>query len=652
MDASPDYISTASSGGSAGVVWSFLDAGIGAKVGNMTTAGSTNRTFSGQATVGTIWLTVTSEFGVSAKVGKTIIILPTGVSPTSGVKNPDTITEATAGEPESLDPAYDYESAGIGVINQVYETLLWYNGTSADDLKPILATNIPSLADGTITNGGKDYTFHLRPNVKFHDGTIMNAQDVIYSIKRVLLSNNAYSPAWMLGQTLIPNYYDYDISPSSSTATNPIPEALIDASMEAKDNNMTVVFHLVSPYPAFNKIMAFSVASVVSKAFVVAHGGSPVLGRNQYMDTHEMGTGPYQLNNWVKSQYVKMTAFSGYWGVKAKTQNVVISDVLTYSTRKMLLDQGDADMIYVPRNKMNDIINQQGQVVNPNNRVSMGNVTFTLDFMGFNVGNITPGLDNGNIPAWFYQDVNIRKAFVHAFNDSKYISEVMKGTAIQPNGYVPKGMFGYNASVPVYNFDPQLAAQYLKQAIDNRTGVSYAEEGFRLVLYFNNGNEDREGACKILADGLSSLSKGQGKLGLINGTIEVTYKGQDWSTTYLPNQRAGKFGIFMLGWLPDYPDPDDYAQPFLQSGGTFAYTCHIKNTTIDAWVAAAATELNEKARASLYYNISMWCYENAYYMWTDQPTNFHVERTWVQGYYYNPTFSEPFFAAIYKSTVK
>jgi peptide/nickel transport system substrate-binding protein len=209
-------------------------------------------------------------------------------------------------------------------------------------------------------------------------------------------------------------------------------------------------------------------------------------------------------------------------------------------------------------------------------------------------------------------------------------------------------MFGYNASIAPYDFNLAKAAAYLKLAIDNRTGNSYADEGFQLKLYFNLGNDDRELACKNFKDNLERLTS----LHLINGTISVTYQGQDWASTYLPNQRNGKLAIFFLGWAPDYNDPDDYALPFLHSVmGTYPTTIGLVNLTLDQMIIDAAHQLNLTQRAQAYSEITQACQDNAYYVWLSQATNFHTERTWVHGYYFNPMFSGLYFFPQYKSAV-
>jgi peptide/nickel transport system substrate-binding protein len=102
--------------------------------------------------------------------------------------------------------------------------------------------------------------------------------------------------------------------------------------------------------------------------------------------------------------------------------------------------------------------------------------------------------------------------------------------------------------------------------------------------------------------------------------------------------------MFFLGWLVDYPDPDDFAAPFCDQSGSFPVRLGITNQTLTDLVHQAAIELNSTLRVQLYSQISQSCYDNAYYLWTVQPVTFHVERTWVSGYTYNPAFAGQIFS--------
>ena len=127
---------------------------------------------------------------------------------TEETTDPYTFTMVSIGEPDYLDPAVDYETSGGEVIENVYETLVWYDGPSAVDLKPVLATEVPTIENGLVSADGTNYTFNIRGGVTFHDGTELTAEDVEYSVERVLRIHDPDSPSWMIEQVMT-NFLSY-----------------------------------------------------------------------------------------------------------------------------------------------------------------------------------------------------------------------------------------------------------------------------------------------------------------------------------------------------------------------------------------------------------------------------------------------------------
>jgi peptide/nickel transport system substrate-binding protein len=164
-------------------------------------------------------------------------------------------------------------------------------------------------------------------------------------------------------------------------------------------------------------------------------------------------------------------------------------------------------------------------------------------------------------------------------------------------------------------------------------------------LYYNSGNTVREAACSILKAGLESLKT----QGLIDGTITVSVQALDWSGAYLPAVRAKTLAIFFLGWAPDYNDPDDYTQPFYRESGTYALRIGLNDHVLTQMVDEAAIELDTTKRAQMYNEMEWYVYNQTYYLWTSQATQFHVERSWVTGYYFNPMFSGLYYYVLGKA---
>ncbi len=361
------------------------------------------------------------------------------------------------GNPESLDPAIGYETAGGEVMQNVYETLCFYDGSSASELIPVLATDVPTVDNGGISADGLTYIYNLKSDVKFHDGTTMTSEDVRYSFERALAINDPHGPAWMLGQVLIPDYYDYPAGGWNDTQGKYVPGVPLDVIAEAvwASDADTIQFNLTTAYPAFQYAMCYNVGSVISKAWVGAdYGFDEDVNK---LATDMCGTGPYEFISWAPSDRIIMKAFADHHEGAPAIENVVIRQVADANTRILMLKTGEADCVAVPRAQM-DSVRVDG--VN----ITEGIGTFNIDFLGLNQDlNIEaqPNPENTNVPSDFFADKHVRLAFAHAFNYDQYIEDGLAGTAIQPNGVIPQGMFAYSADVPVYAYDLNLAALHL-----------------------------------------------------------------------------------------------------------------------------------------------------------------------------------------------
>ena len=567
--------------------------------------------------------------------------------------NPTAYVCAQSGEPSSLDPAVDYESSGAEVIQNVYQTLVWYDRESAVYLVPVLATEIPSIENGGISEDSMNYTFTIRDDVMFHDGTALTAEDVTYSIQRVLRMHDPDGPSWMIEQVMTRylSYYIYgdlqtyidDNSPpqwildaiGETDPTYILTEddltAVAEASVTAIDED-TVNFRLTRPYPGFIQICASTVMSILSKDYVEANGGVVNGESNVHMSDHTCGTGPYELVVWEIGSEIHMTRFADYWGPAPPLEDVFILKAEDEEVRMSLLESGSVDSADVP------IENESRFADSPDFTIFKGLPAFGMTFAAFNFNiDYTTANTNygGDITADFFCDIHMRKAFTHLINYTQYIENVNRGNAIQPNGVIPEGMFGYDASIPKYTYDLAAAQAELEQ-------TSWWTDGFTIPLFYNAGNVGRQTVCELVKGGLESIE---------DGRFTATITALDWPV-FLDGlfDTNGYMPFYLIGWGPDYADPDDYTTPMLDSAyGTYPYFTGYQNESIDALVRQAAGELDETARADMYSQISQLVYDDAPYVWLTQANNFHVERSWVEGYYFNPMYGGLYYAALSKT---
>jgi len=152
----------------------------------------------------------------------------------------------------------------------------------------------------------------------------------------------------------------------------------------------------------------------------------------------------------------------------------------------------------------------------------------------------------------------------------------------------------------------------------------------------------RQAACEMIKSSLEALCGGPK-----TATVNIL----DWPTYLSMMGFHGPMALYAIGWGPDYADPDDYAVPFLDSDyDMYPLFNGYRNDAINALLRSAASELDSAMRADLYGRMSLEVYHDCSYIWRSQPNNFHIERSWISGYYYNPMYSGLYFPALSKST--
>lgn len=278
-------------------------------------------------------------------------------------KDPTTFVNAVFGEPETLDPVLGYDSASNEIIMNVYETLVFYDGTATDKFVPMLAESWEISDDGTV------YTFKIRTGVKFHDGADMTPSDVAYTFQRGLLYGGYSGPQWLLAEPFFGIGTD-DVSllvdPEGNLADDQ--EALKAADPEllkaacekvvgaivADDAAGTVTMTLSQSWGPFIATIAQTWGSVMDQDWTIANGGwdgSCDTWQNYYavpsesnpLTTIMNGTGAFKFDHWTQGEELVMVRNDDYWREPAKLERVVTKSIDEWGTRYAMLQAGDAD---------------------------------------------------------------------------------------------------------------------------------------------------------------------------------------------------------------------------------------------------------------------------------------------------------------------
>lgn len=614
---------------------------------------------------------------------------PAPPTPTPRFRSPDSSTYigAVANEPDTLDPVLDYENSGGEILRNVYETLVTYEKDKLDVFVPQLATRWEISGDGRV------YTFYIRQGVRFHDGSEMTAEDVAYSLRRGILQGSLASPQLLLTEPLFGvGIYDITELVDSTGSLIDDPAALATADpglrlmacervMEAirvDPGTGTVRISLSQPWAPFLATLAGPWASVQSRAWVIANGGwnedcntwHQYYGRTSGelnktpLGSQAMGTGPYRLDHWTPGQEIVLKSHPDYWRTEpawpggpvgeAAIKTVILKYVEEYAQRLELLSTSQVDyasgLSYPDLDPLvGQTCNSQDQNCTPtaNSEALLEQIhgiqqfsrndfffTFQMSTQGGNPYLGSGRLDGKGVPADFFSDVHIRRAFSYCFNYDSYLRQVLGGEGVRTVNVMPPGTLGYDPTISGYHYDLDRCRQEFEAA----TLGDVMSVGFKLQLPFLNNHSRQQAFVNILKEELVKVNP--------KFVIEpVALATQDYRDAY----DNGKAPIEYHGWIQDIPDPHNWVVPWTVMGFGVgqAMPSELVNqfkSIIDRGVA----ELDPARRAAIYQEFNLLYYEQAPVILTFMSMERRYQLRWVNGWYYHPANFGAYFYALWK----
>jgi len=632
--------------------------------------------------------TLTTVVGLTVAVGSYREITYSG-----SVIKPGIITnmEAVTGGYTTLDPALDYESTGFEVISNTYETLIAYNGTSTDAFVPVVSDVIPTVANGRVSSDFMNYTFHIRPGLKFSNGDGITAWDAKYSISRTMLFNSGspFPPGWIISQFLVNTTFisklttpwDCDLTKPGCSLDAAETFRVVDRAVSVDNASQTVTFHLASPAPPllFYQVVADPLgAAIMDHAWLESTGPKLVWNPAGFIDYEKysalanyvpawrngaVGSGPYMIDYVANPDSVVLKpnpTFQVLPGVPAATvSKVVLQYVADASTRELSLESGQADIAGIPPAHF-DVAKRLSGLglirIQFNPTLNMFWWNFNLEIYKSTIGP-NPNPYGNQVPSNFFVDLNMRKAFAYAYNYGQYIDQILGNKKFNAtfgtpfNGIIPSGMVGYQDLSSLNVFDMTLAHQYYNQTAWVRDH-GWATSGFTISINVETADIVNRAEAAAWAQNIAKLAPG----------ITVLIKPisfEEMIVNSVPHQNP--MGIYFLGWLADYPFPTDYTLPMLlpadspvnsttPDGGTYpnangynirylaadpngtnqvAGSRNIRNWILDSISAPNATNVNQVVIDS---QQAQQAFANLwYYVPAFQQYTFFTFRTWITG---------------------
>lgn len=472
----------------------------------------------------------------------------------------------------SLDPAEDYELSGVEIATNIYDRLLRYE---AEDLNKLVGGVAESW---TISPNGKHFAFKLRPGQKFQDGNPLTAEDVVFSLQRVVLLDK--TPAFLFTQL----GWTKENVDSLVHATGP-------------DSLEFAITEDLAPSLVLNLLTSI-VASVVEKKVALENQKSGDLG-NAWLKSHSAASGAFRLVSWKPNESVTLEANPAFRLGPPKAKRVVVRHVPEPAAQLLLLQNGDADIA-------RDLTPDQLNTLPGDKNVKVESF---------------PGADNYyislNVADPRLKNPKVRQALKYLVDYQGMVDSFLKGRFFVHQTFLPDGFFGALDYNP-YKLDVAKAKALLAEA-------GY-KDGFDLKL-------DTPSVSPFM-DISQSLQQTFGQAGV---KLSITPAEQK---AVLGTYRARKHQALLVYWGPDYFDPHTNADSFAHNDDNsdtpkikpLAWRSSWYIPDITKETADAAKEVDTAKREQLYFDLQRKVTDDGPFILLFQNANQIASRANVTGF--------------------
>jgi oligopeptide transport system substrate-binding protein len=466
---------------------------------------------------------------------------------------------------------YTLDPAVASDTNSTSYILQIFNGLvkPGDDLQPV-----PDIASSwDVSQDNMTYTFHLRHDVVFQDGRKLTAEDVKYSWER------ACNP---LTNSQVAGTYLGDIAGVIDVISGKVAQI---SGVKVIDN-YTLQVTIDAPRSYFLSRLTYPTAMVVDK--------NNVSSTNWWQNPN--GTGPFKLAQWTANSLLVLERNNKYYGEKAGVEKVEFQ-MLT-GLPMNLYETGEIDIMDVDTTYIDRVTDPSGPFY------AQLQISPELSFywIGFNVDK--PPFD----------DVNVRKAFTLAADKDKIISLVLRDMVEKAEGILPPGMPGYNKDLKGYEFNINAAGEALKASkygdAANLPQITVTTSGY--------GNDISPVLEALIAQWKENLG------------VDVKVRVLD-PNYYIYNLQTEKDNMFEMGWVADYPHPQDFLDVLFHTGAEYNYGDY-SNPDFDEILNEATTEPDTDISFQMYRQAEQMLVDDAAVLPLYFGENYVLVKPYVKNY--------------------
>ncbi|KXF75358.1 ABC transporter substrate-binding protein [Paramesorhizobium deserti] len=492
-----------------------------------------------------------------------------------------------AGEPQTLDQAQTSINIEEFILKDLYEGLTIYDAAGKI---------VPGTAESwTISDNGGVYTFKLRPDAKWSDGSPVTSDDFVFSYQRIQDPKTAAGYANIL----------YPIKNAEKVNKGELP---VDQLGVRAVDDKTLEITLEQPTPFFLELLAHQTALPVSKASVEKNGASFV------QPGVMVSNGAFKLVAHVPNDSLTMEKNPEYWdAANVKLDKVIFYPIDDQAASVRRFEAKEMDLVY---NFSADQIERLRQAYGDAVHVSPTLATYYYAF------------DSRNEP---FNDVRVRRALSMAVDRDFLAKEIYSGSQIPAYSMVPPGIENYGEPSKA-DFADMSQLDREDKAIELMKEAGYGEGGKPLDIEIRyNTNPNHERVATAVADMWKNTFGA--KVSLLNLDISSHY-------AYL--QEDGKFNVARAGWVADYADAENFLALSVSSNKTFNYG-KFNNVKYDALMKQSYTERDPAARkiilheaekilmqeqpiAPLLTQADLWLVADKVQGWQDNAPNQHLSK--------------------------
>jgi peptide/nickel transport system substrate-binding protein len=478
----------------------------------------------------------------------------------------------------SLDPAEIFEISTSEIAGNTYERLIGYDINDVSKIFGVVAES------WTVSDDGKTLTFKIREGRKFASGNPITAEDVVFSLQRLIKLDK--TPAFIITQ--------FGINKDN-----------VDAVIK-QTGDYEFTFTMDKPYASSFVLycLTATVASVVDKKVALEHEADGDFGY-EWLKTNYAGSGPFTIREWRANESVVLERNDNYSGTAAPLARVIYRHIPETATQRLLLEKGDID---VARNLGPEEI----AAVSANADIKIQSAAKgTLYYFSLNQKNAT------------LAKPEVRQAMKYLVDYSAIADTIMNNLGEVHQAFLPKGFLGAVNDNP-FSLDVAKAKELLAAA-----GVP---EGFSVTMDVRN-TQPITGIAEAVQQSLAQAG--------INIEI-IPGDGKQTLTKY----RARQHDIYIGVWGPDYQDPHTNAQTFASNpdnaddaaSKTLAWRNAWETPTLGAEVDAAILEQDTAKRAALYEARKKEGMDTSPFVTMFQQTEVAALRKSVNGFVLGPSF--------------